>query len=121
MVVATVLSTPWPNKLFTMFTNKRLRATMRGAFRFNLMSRKCMVWNSTSIVITSLSERRHGRLRRRLPEVSTMCFFNSGVKYLQNSSRIQKILMKFAVVIGVSVICVCLIFTYKGTNSISLL
>ena len=65
--------------------------------------------------------RRHGRLRHRLPEVSTRCFFNSGVKYLQNSSRIQKISIKFAVVIGVSIICICLIFTYKGTKNISLL
>jgi len=65
--------------------------------------------------------RRHGRLRHRLLEVSTRCFFNSGVKYLQNSSRIQKISIKFAVVIGVSIICICLIFTYKGTKNISLL
>ena len=42
-----------------------------------------------------------GMVRRRLPGTSTMCFFNSGAKYLQNSSRIQKISIKFALVIGV--------------------
>ena len=40
---------------------------------------------------------------------------------MQNSSRIQKISIKFAVVIGVNVVCICLIVTYKGTKNISLL
>ncbi len=44
-----------------------------------------------------------GRLRRRLPEVSSVCFFNSGAKYLQNSSRIQKNSIKFASVMGMDV------------------
>ena len=45
-------------------------------------------------------------------------------KYLQKhlaSQSIVKISIKFAVVIGVSIICICLIFTYKGTKNISLL
>ena len=35
--------------------------------------------------------------------VSNVCFFSSGVKYLQNSSRIQKISIKFASVMGMDV------------------
>ena len=53
--------------------------------------------------ITSLSDMRHWRLRRRLPQVSSVCFFSSGAKYLQNSSRIQKISIKFASVMGMDV------------------
>ena len=55
------------------------------------------------MVITSLSDMRHGLLRRRLLPVSNVCFFNSGVKYLQNSSRIQKISIIFASVMGMGV------------------
>ena len=30
-----------------------------------------------------------GGVQRRMPEVFSVCFFSSGTKYLQNSSRIQ--------------------------------
>ena len=50
--------------------------------------------------MTSLSDMRQGRLRCRLPGVPKVCLLNSGSKYLQNSSRIQKISIKFADVIG---------------------
>ena len=64
------------------------------------------------MVITSLLDKRLGRLRCRLLGAHTVRFFISGDKYLQNSSRIQKISIKFAGVIGVDVLCNYLIFTY---------
>ena len=48
-------------------------------------------------------------------------FFSSGVKYLQNSSRMQKISIKFAVVIGVSIARICLYFIRNDTKNTSLL
>ncbi len=51
----------------------------------------------------SMSDIRLGRLRWRLLGTPNVCFFCFGAKYLQNSSRIQKIPIKFAVVIGVDV------------------
>ena len=35
--------------------------------------------------------------------MSNVCFFSSGMKYLQNSSRIQKISIKFASVMEMDV------------------
>ena len=55
------------------------------------------------MVITSLSDILHGRLRRRLPGFSTMRFFSTGLRFLQNSSIKQKISIKFAVVMGMDV------------------
>lgn len=52
---------------------------------------------------------------------STGCSFSSGAKYLQNSSRMQKMSIKFIVVLGVRVSCNCLIITYKITKNIPLL
>ena len=75
---------------------------------------------STRIVITSLSDMRHGRLRRRLPDVSSVCFFSLGAKYLQNSSRIQKISIIFAPVMwNEYFLCNLLIVNYKDTKKIS--
>ncbi len=45
-----------------------------------------------------------------------MCFFSSGAKYLQNSSRIQKISIKFASVTGMDVLCNLLIVNYTGAK-----
>ena len=42
----------------------------------------------------SLSDMRQGRSRCRLPGGSNVCLLNSGSKYLQNSSRMQKISIK---------------------------
>ena len=59
--------------------------------------------NRESYEITSLSDIRHGRLRRHLSEMFDVCFFSSVTRYLQNSSRIQKISIKFVSVMGMDV------------------
>ena len=48
----------------------------------------------------SLSDMRQGRSQCRLPGVFNVCLLNSGSKYLQNSSRMQKISIKSVDVIG---------------------
>ena len=46
----------------------------------------------------------------------SVCFFSSGAKYLQNSSRIQKIYIKFTSVTGMDILCNLLIFNYEDTK-----
>ena len=48
-------------------------------------------------------------------------FFQLWSKIFAEFVENTEIFIKFAVVIGVSIICICLIFTYKGTKNISLL
>ena len=59
--------------------------------------------NSAGIVMTSLSYIQEARLQCRLPSTWSVCFFNSGVKYLQNLLNIQNISIKFVSIIGVDV------------------
>ena len=62
-----------------------------------------------------------GTVAMPLAGTSSWCFFNSGAKNLQNSSRMQKISIKFAVVIGVIGFCMFLISNCKDTKNLSLL
>lgn len=62
------------------------------------------VWrNSSRMVMISQSDMREARLWCRLPGTSSVCFFSSGVKYLQKSSNIQNISIKFVLVTEVDV------------------
>ena len=66
--------------------------------------------------MVALSDMRPGRFRCCFPEVEIARFLSSGSKYLQNSSREQKISIIFAVVIGVWIDCNLLFGSYKNTK-----
>lgn len=70
------------------------------------------------MVITSLSDMRHDRLRRHLPDVYNVCFSSSGAKLLQDSSAIGKNSIKLVSVVEMSAFHNLLIYNYKDAKNL---